>query len=107
MKEINANQLIAQMKIMQSQAATSPSTSFQLNAPAHGFGNVLANALNEVNEYSANAEQLLKRFDMGDKSVSLAEVMVSLQKSSLSFQALTQVRNRLVSAYQDIMNMPL
>jgi len=37
----------------------------------------------------------------------LPEVMIALQKASLSFQAMTEVRNRLVSAYQDIMNMPI
>ena len=38
---------------------------------------------------------------------SAADVMISIQKANISFQAATQVRNRLVSAYQDIMNMPL
>ena len=45
--------------------------------------------------------------ERGDKSVALPEVMIALQKASLSFQAMTEVRNRLVSAYQEIMNMPI
>ena len=44
---------------------------------------------------------------MGDRDVNLVDVMIGLQKASLSFQAMTQVRNRLVSAYQDVMNMQL
>ena len=44
-------------------------------------------------------------FEMGDPNVDLADTMLALQKSSLSFQALSQVRNKLVSAYQEIMNM--
>jgi flagellar hook-basal body complex protein FliE len=39
--------------------------------------------------------------------VNLPEVMIALQKASLSFQAMTEVRNKLVNAYQDIMNMPI
>ena len=42
---------------------------------------------------------------MGDDSVTLPETMVAMQKASISFEAVTQVRNRLLSAYQEIMNM--
>ena len=45
--------------------------------------------------------------ERGDKSASLPEVMIALQKASLSFQAMTEVRNRLVNAYQEVMNMPI
>jgi flagellar hook-basal body complex protein FliE len=45
--------------------------------------------------------------ERGDKSVALPEVMIAWQKASLSFQAMTEVRNRLVNAYQEIMNMPI
>jgi flagellar hook-basal body complex protein FliE len=45
--------------------------------------------------------------ERGDMNASLPEVMIALQKASLSFQAMTEVRNRLVSAYQEIMNMPM
>ena len=44
-------------------------------------------------------------FDANDPNVNLQEVMVSLQKANLSFQTMVQVRNRLVNAYQEIMNM--
>ena len=44
-------------------------------------------------------------FEIGDDSVSMPEVMVAVQKASISFEAVTQVRNRLLSAYQEIMNM--
>ena len=46
-------------------------------------------------------------FEMGDPNVNLSEVMVAIQKANVSFQAMTQVRNNLVSAYKDIMNMPV
>ncbi len=44
---------------------------------------------------------------MGDQDVSLAEVMIASQKASVSFQAMLQVRNKLVDAYKDVMNMPM
>jgi flagellar hook-basal body complex protein FliE len=46
-------------------------------------------------------------FVKGEPNVDLTEVMVAVQKASLSFQAMTQVRNKLVQAYQDVMNMPV
>jgi flagellar hook-basal body complex protein FliE len=46
-------------------------------------------------------------FESGDANVSLAEVMVASQKASVSFQAMLQVRNKLVEAYKDVMNMPM
>ena len=50
-------------------------------------------------------EGLTKRFQMGDDSVNLSDVMISMQKASINFQATVQVRNKLVQAYHDIMNM--
>jgi len=48
---------------------------------------------------------LSQRFALGDDSVNLSDVMISMQKAGISFQSTVQVRNKLVSAYQDIMNM--
>jgi flagellar hook-basal body complex protein FliE len=45
-----------------------------------------------------------KQFELGDQGVNLQDVMISLQKASLSFQTMVQARNKLVTAYQDIMN---
>ena len=44
-------------------------------------------------------------FGIGDDKVSLSDVMISMQKASIGFQATVQVRNKLVSAYHEIMNM--
>ena len=48
---------------------------------------------------------LATAFESGDPTVNLSEVMVAIQKASISFQAMTQVRNNLVSAYKEVMNM--
>lgn len=69
------------------------------------FSDALKASLNQVNQSQIQAETLGKNFVMGDDSVSLSDVMIAGQKANLSFQATVQVRNKLVSAYQDIMNM--
>ncbi len=60
-----------------------------------------------MNQGEQRATQLAEAFERGAPGVELPQVMLEMQKASLSFHALTEVRNRLVSAYQDIMNMQL
>ena len=70
-----------------------------------GFGAALARALEGVNQAQESAGDLGRRFQLGDPAVSLEETMIAMQTSSISFQAVVAARNRLVSAYNDIMNM--
>jgi flagellar hook-basal body complex protein FliE len=69
------------------------------------FSDALKASLDQVNQVQADAEKLGKNFAMGDDSVNLSDVMIAGQKANISFQAAVQVRNKLVSAYHDIMNM--
>jgi flagellar hook-basal body complex protein FliE len=69
------------------------------------FADALKNSISEVSEAQNKAGELGKAFTMGDERVSLSDVMVSMQKASIGFQATVQVRNKLVSAYHEIMNM--
>ncbi|HTN33658.1 MAG TPA: flagellar hook-basal body complex protein FliE [Marinobacter sp.] len=71
------------------------------------FSDMLGKAVNNVNELQQNADTLRTAYDMGDPAVDITRVMIAAQKSSVSFEALTQVRNRVVRAYEDIMNMPI
>ncbi|GAB0109639.1 MULTISPECIES: flagellar hook-basal body complex protein FliE [Pseudoalteromonas] len=71
------------------------------------FGDMLSNALNTVHGLQQDAGQKVKAVEMGDRSVSLAEAMIASQKSSVAFEATVQVRNKLVEAYKEIMNMPV
>lgn len=70
-----------------------------------GFAQALKASMDQVNAAQGDAAALGKRFALGDDSVNLSDVMVAGQKASISFQATVQVRNKLVSAYQEIMNM--
>jgi flagellar hook-basal body complex protein FliE len=70
-----------------------------------GFADALKASLDNVNQSQVGAEKLGQAFSMGDDKVSLSDVMISMQKANITFQATVQVRNKLVSAYHDIMNM--
>jgi flagellar hook-basal body complex protein FliE len=76
-------------------------------AADNSFGQVLQQSINKVNEQQSVATSMMTDFQNGNPETSVAEVMVSMQKASLSFSAMTQVRNKLVDAYQEIMNMPI
>lgn len=69
------------------------------------FASALKASLDQVNSIQSKAEKLGQEFAMGDDKVSLSDVMISMQKASISMQATVQVRNKLVSAYHDVMNM--
>ena len=104
MNKIDVSQLLAQMRVMAAAAqGKPPQAAAQAGAP--DFGALIKNALNQVNESQLRAQGLAQAFELGDPKVSLSDVMVSLQKANVSFQAMTQVRNKLVQAYQEVMNM--
>lgn len=70
-----------------------------------GFADALKASLQSISGTQEEAARLQQEFDQNSTDVNLQDVMVSLQKANVSFQAMVQVRNRLVSAYQEIMNM--
>lgn len=69
------------------------------------FGQVLKTAVDQVNNAQQETNKLAKQFELGAPNANLQDVMISLQKANISFQTMVQVRNKLVTAYQDIMNM--
>ncbi|MEP7205429.1 MAG: flagellar hook-basal body complex protein FliE [Casimicrobiaceae bacterium] len=71
------------------------------------FASLLKDSVAKVNDGQAQAMGLAERFQMGDAGVSLEETMVSLSKANISFQQMVQVRNRVVAAYHDVMNMQI
>jgi len=69
------------------------------------FSDALKASLSQVSNAQNASEEMGKRFAMGDESVNLSDTMIAMQKSSIAFQATVQVRNKMVSAYHEIMNM--
>lgn len=98
------NHLLGQMQALESLARgrdVQPEVKLE-QGPS--FGDILQQAIGQVNETQMQAASLSKAFELGE-NVDLSEVMIAVQKSRVSFEALTQVRNKLLSAYQDVMNM--
>ncbi|MES2770554.1 MAG: flagellar hook-basal body complex protein FliE [Pseudomonadota bacterium] len=71
------------------------------------FAEVLKNSIAQVDQQQHQAEQAAASFAAGDKNANLHEVMLALQKASISFQEMKEVRTKLVTAYHDIMNLPV
>lgn len=72
-----------------------------------GFGRLMSEAVKAVSEQQQAADALAEKFQAGDPATSVAEVVVEMQKASISFQAMTEARNRIVEAYREIMNMSM
>ncbi len=100
------DQLLSQMRAA-SAMASGGEASAASGAASGGvdFASLLKSSLDEVNGAQQEASQLSKEFELGAPGANLQDVMVSLQKANVSFQTMVQVRNKLVSAYQEVMGM--
>ena len=105
MSNMDINQVLAQMRVMAAQVENRSQAAPQTEEAS--FGDLLKDSINKVNETQKEASTLKTAFDSGQGNVDLAQVMIAAQKSSLSFEAMVQVRNKLVEAYKDVMNMPI
>lgn len=101
--------MIAQLKAAASKpqagVAALPALQGETAATKVNFSDALKGALEAVNTDQQKADGLGKSFAMGDDKVNLSDVMISMQKASISFQSSIQVRNKLVASYHEIMNM--
>ena len=74
-------------------------------APRVDFASVLKNSLDEVSASQETSKQMSQSFALGNDNINLSDVMIAAQKASISLQTTIQVRNKLISAYRDIMTM--
>jgi flagellar hook-basal body complex protein FliE len=104
MNVTNVDSLLSQMRAAMAAAQGQPA---QATAATGGvdFANVLKSSLDGVNQAQHQAEDMQKAFVLGDDKVSLSDTMIAMQKANISFQTAVQVRNKVVAAYNDIMNM--
>lgn len=99
------DRVLAQLRATSAAAAGSATLATNAGVAGVDFSAVLKSALDQVNSAQQESERLAMRFELGAPNANLQDVMISLQKANISFQAMVQVRNKLVSAYNDIMNM--
>jgi flagellar hook-basal body complex protein FliE len=114
MSQMEIDSVLAQIRSLSAQTRLNPTAISDTQKAGAGagagvseFANVLKKGIDQVNQTQVKATALADAFDRGTPGVELPQVMLEMQKASVSFRALTEVRNRLVTAYQDIMNMPL
>lgn len=100
---IRISELLAEMQRLSATAQGAGA----MDSSGGDFAELLKTSIEKVNEAQSSGSEMAAAFERGDAGTSLPEVMVALQKASLSFQAMTEVRNQLVNAYQEIMNMPV
>ncbi|MGC8520470.1 MAG: flagellar hook-basal body complex protein FliE [Steroidobacteraceae bacterium] len=111
------DQVLAQIRAMSAQVRLDAPRPTPLTGPAPGgaapaggpseFASILKKGIDAVNTSEQRANALADAFSRGAPGVSLPQVVLQMEKASISFRALTEVRNRLISAYQDIMNMQM
>ena len=104
MNQIDTTQILSQIRSLNAELQAPPS---EAPGPNGGFGDLFRNAITQVNEAQMQAGEMKREFAAGRSERNLAEVMIASQKADLSFRAMTEVRNKLITAYQEIMNMPV
>ena len=107
MSNVSIDQVLNQMRIL-SQNNIVPgagSTGGVENSNRPDFSKLLNDSIDQVNNLQQEASNLKVAFETGSQEVDLPEVMVAAQKASISFEAMTEVRNKLLNAYQEVMNM--
>ncbi|WP_422419691.1 flagellar hook-basal body complex protein FliE [Pseudomonas sp. GZD-222] len=104
---VEFNRLMLDMRAMQMDAMSMPKAAAAPELGSSSFADMLGQAINKVSDTQKASTQLANAFEIGKSGVDLTDVMIASQKASVSFQALTQVRNKVVQAYQDIMQMPV
>ncbi|TDO16794.1 flagellar hook-basal body complex protein FliE [Halomonas ventosae] len=99
--------VLSQMQSLSRQAASPPSSGQRIDTQVGtgGFTGELQSAIHRINELKLDADAKAQAFQAGTPGVALNDVMVDMQKASIATEMGIQVRNRLVTAYKDVMNM--
>jgi flagellar hook-basal body complex protein FliE len=105
MSNMQISQVLAEMRALQTRASGGIAESPTAAAAPSDFANLLKGAVDHIATMQNQAISLSDAYEAGDKSVDLTKVMLEVQKAGLAFRAMTEVRNKLVDAYQQVMNM--
>ena len=109
MSSLQIQQVLAEMRSLQARAAGAPTdiapSGAQPGAQPTDFAALLNDSVDHIASMQNQATQIASAYESGDKSVDLTRVMLEVQKADLAFRAMTQVRNKLLDAYTQVMNM--
>ena len=110
MSRMEIDQVLSQIRALRTQGsalAQPPVAGVGADKTSVSFASVLRSGIEQVNSAQQKARETVTAFEMGKPGVELPQAMLEMQKASISFRAAVEVRNKLVSAYQEIMNMPV
>ncbi len=106
----SASSIAAMLKTLQTHAAQAsgqgPDAAAGVGAPATDFSDLIRQAIGQTNAAQVNSQNTSEAFERGE-AVPLTDVVLKMQKASLSFETTLQVRNKVLKAYEDVMNMPV
>src|SRR5271156_3696468 len=105
MSSMQIQQVLAEMRALQTRASGFSAEIAQPGAPPPDFASLLKGSVDHIATMQNQATALADAYETGDKSVDLTKVMLEVQKAGLAFRAMTEVRNKLVDAYTQVMNM--
>jgi len=114
MSTLQIQQVLAEMRALQARTAGGAGETLAASgalapgaaAPAPGdFGRLLKESMDQVASMQNQATALAQAYETGDQRVDLTQVMLEVQKAGLAFRAMTEVRNKLLDAYTQVMNM--
>ena len=106
MSSLEINRVLSEMRALQ--ARVGPTSAARVDtqvAPASDFAALMKSSVDKVASMQNDAKALSVAYESGDRSVDLTKVMLEVQKAGLAFRAMTEVRNKLIEAYHEVMNM--
>jgi flagellar hook-basal body complex protein FliE len=104
MSSMQIQQVLTEMRSLQARASGIADSPMAAAQPSD-FANLMKNSVDQVATMQNQANSLADAYEAGDKSIDLTKVMLEVQKAGLAFHAMTEVRNKLVDAYTQVMNM--
>jgi len=104
MSSMQISQVLAEMRALQARASGISEAPAAAAQPSD-FANLMKNSVDQVASMQNHVSSLAEAYESGDKSIDITKVMLEAQKASLAFRAMTEVRNKLVDAYTQVMNM--
>ena len=104
MSSMQIQQVLAEMRSLQARASGAAEAPAAASQPSD-FANMMKNSIDHVAAMQNQATSLADAYEAGDKGVDLTKVMLEVQKAGLAFHAMTEVRNKLIDAYTQVMNM--
>lgn len=104
MSDIEITRVLQQMRVMAAKAE-GLQTAEVAGAEKVDFSTILKDSIHNVNAVQQESARMSEAFQAGDPNTDITSVMIAMQKANVSFTAMTQVRNKLVDAYQEIMRM--